>query len=181
MTDTEYAAFVAANWDRYLRLAYLLTGSEHAAEELLQDCLVKLYSRWRRVAATGDPNAYVRRMLANGNVSRWRRSRREHLVDVMPEAAGTAAGAGAGGAAAGRQETWPGEREHAVELRRALMRLPAGQRAVAVLRHFEDLSEKQVAEVLGCSVGTVKSQNAKALAGLRHHLSEYIDEARSLT
>lgn len=163
MTDTEYAAFVAANWDRYLRVAYLLTGTEHAAEELLQDTLVKLYSRWRRVAAVGDPNAYVRRMLANGNVSRWRRSRREHLVDVAPEAGSPATG-----------------RDHAVDLRRALMCLPAGQRVVAVLRHFEDLSEKQVAEVLGCSVGTVKSQNAKALAGLRRHLNEYLDETRSL-
>jgi RNA polymerase sigma-70 factor (sigma-E family) len=177
VTDTDYAAFVEANWDRYLRLAYLLTGSEHAAEELLQDCLVKLYSRWRRVSAIGDPNAYVRRMLANGNVSRWRRSRREHLVDVTPEAESTVSGLGT---AVGRQETWPGEQgEHAVELRRALMRLPVGQRAVAVLRHFEDLSEKQVAEVLGCSVGTVKSQNAKALASLRHHLSGYFDEIRS--
>ncbi|MBR7836275.1 SigE family RNA polymerase sigma factor [Actinospica durhamensis] len=177
MTDTEYAAFVAANWDRYLRVAYLLTGTEHAAEELLQDTLVKLYSRWRRVSAIGDPNAYVRRMLANGNVSRWRRSRREHLVDVAPEAGSAAAGR-AGGGADGRQE--PGGRDHAVDLRRALMRLPAGQRAVAVLRHFEDLSEKQVAEVLGCSVGTVKSQNAKALAGLRQHLDAYFEETRSL-
>lgn len=167
MTDTEYAAFVAANWDRYLRLAYLLTGSEHTAEELVQDCLVKLYGRWRRVSATGDPHAYVRRMLANGNVSRWRRARRERLVDVLPEA--------------GSPETWTAGPEHAVELRHALMRLPAGQRAVAVLRHFEDLSEKQVAQLLGCSVGTVKSQNAKALAALRHHLSTYPDESRSLT
>ena len=182
MTDTEYAAFVEANWDRYLRVAYLLTGSEHAAEELLQDCLVKLYSRWRRVSANGDPNAYVRRMLANGNVSRWRRSRRERPVDMTPAAGNASADLGTFAAAVGPRETWPSEqRDHAVELRRALMRLPPGQRAVAVLRHFEDLSEKQVADVLGCSVGTVKSQNAKALAGLRQHLSEYLDENRSLT
>ena len=179
MTDTEYAAFVAANWDRYLRLAYLLTGSEHAAEELVQDTLVKLYARWRRLSVIGDPNAYVRRMLANGNVSRWRRSRREQLVDAPPETGTAAAGRGL----TATPELWPGEREGAEGLRRALMCLPAGQRAVAVLRHFEDLSEKQVAAVLGCSVGTVKSQNAKALAALRRHLSpslEQDDRMRSL-
>jgi len=170
MTDTEYAAFVAANWDRYLRLAFLLTGSEHAAEELVQDTLVRLYARWRRVSKIDDPNAYVRRMLANGNVSRWRRTRREHLVDAPPEGDGVA-----GGGSGGPHEPWPGERDRAEELRRALMRLPAGQRAVAVLRHFEDLSEKQVAAVLGCSVGTVKSQNSKALAALRQHLTPYLD------
>jgi RNA polymerase sigma-70 factor (sigma-E family) len=178
MTDTEYEAFVSANWDRYLRLAYLLTGSEHAAEELVQDCLVKLYARWRRVSRLGDPNAYVRRMLANGNVSRWRRSRRERLVDALPETGNTAASS-----PYGRQRgTCPDEWDQAVELRKALMRLPVGQRAVAVLRHFEDLSEKQVAEVLGCSVGTVKSQNSKALAALRRYLGTHLDEqTRSLT
>lgn len=180
MTDTEYAAFVAANWDRYLRLAFLLTGSEHAAEELVQDTLVKLYARWRRLSVIGDPNAYVRRMLANGNVSRWRRTRREQLVDAPPETGSAVAGRGLPAAAG----PWPGERDGAEDLRRALMLLPAGQRAVAVLRHFEDLSEKQVAAVLGCSVGTVKSQNAKALAALRKQLSRNLDEdekMRSLT
>ncbi len=172
MTDTEYEAFVSANWDRYLRLAYLLTGSEHVAEELVQDCLVELYARWRRVSRLGDPHAYVRRMLANGNVSRWRRTRRERLVDVLPES-------GAAGGAYGEPQQ---ERDQAAQLRQALLRLPPGQRAVAVLRHFEDLSEKQVAEVLGCSVGTVKSQNAKALAALRRHLGTHLDEqTRSLT
>ncbi|MEV4611835.1 SigE family RNA polymerase sigma factor [Kitasatospora sp. NPDC049258] len=160
--DAAYAAFVEAAWHRHLRTATLLTGDRHRAEELLQDCLVKLYVRWRRMSAD-DPHAYLRRMLVNGNVSWWRRRRRELLTDEVPEAPGPSAGPSA--PSAHRVD----QRE---ELLHALRALPERQRAVVVLRHFEDLSEKDTAAALGCSVGTVKSQNARAMARLRAALRE---------
>ncbi|WP_034593781.1 SigE family RNA polymerase sigma factor [Hamadaea tsunoensis] len=161
--DREYADFVAAVWAPYLRLARLLTGDRHLAEELLQDSLVSLYTHWRRVSATGDPSAYLRRTLVNGNVSGWRRRRRERLVDAVPDyAVPDSAVAGQAG---------PGDSAFPdPELRAALLALPWHQRAVVVLRHCEDLSEKAVADALGCSVGTVKSQHARALARLRQLL-----------
>ena len=150
-TDAAFAAFVERSWDHHLKVARLLTGDPHRAEDLLQDCLVKLYPKWRRVARRGDPQAYLRRMLANGNVSWWRRRRRENLVADSPERADPRA-----------VPTEPYE-----ELRRALLALPRQQRAIVVLRHYADLSEKEVAAALGCTVGTVKSQNHRALAKLR--------------
>ena len=152
--DAQYAAFVEITWDRYLRLCRLLTGDSHRAEDLLQDSLVKLYLRWRKVTARGDPNAYLRRMLVNGNATRWRRERREQPVDVVPEREA-------------RADPLP---EPHAGLRRALMSLPPGQRAVVVLRHYADLTEREVAETLGCSVGTVKSQHARAMYRLRDQL-----------
>ncbi|MEV4560580.1 SigE family RNA polymerase sigma factor [Kitasatospora sp. NPDC049285] len=148
--DDAYAAFVEAAWHRHLRTATLITGDRHRAEELLQDCLVKLYLRWRRVG-TDDPHAYLRRMLVNGNISWWRRRRRELLTADLPD----------GEARSGLPY------DEADELQRALRALPARQRAVVVLRHIEDLSEADTAAVLGCSVGTVKSQNSRAMARLR--------------
>lgn len=150
--DDAYVAFVERAWDHHLRVARLLTGDPHRAEELLQDCLVTLYARWRRMAR--DPDAYLRRMLANGNVSWWRRRRRETLVADSPD----------------RADPHAGPIETYEELGRALLTLPRRQRAVVVLRHYADLSEKQVAATLGCSIGTVKTQNSRALARLRELL-----------
>ncbi|MFD7643074.1 SigE family RNA polymerase sigma factor [Kitasatospora sp. NPDC059795] len=152
--DDAYTAFVAAAWPRHLRTATLIAGDRHRGEELLQDCLVKLYVRWRRVA-TDDPHAYLRRMLVNGHISWWRRRRRETLTADLPETAG-AVGV---------------EYDEMDELRRALRSLAPRQRAVVVLRHLEDLSERDTATVLGCSVGTVKSQHSRAMARLRTTLS----------
>jgi len=157
--DAGYAAFVTAGWDRYLRVARLLTGDPHRAEELLQDSLVKLYLRWRRVSVRGDPHAYLRRTLINGNISWWRRRRREQLVADAPEHADPGAVI-----------------EPPEPLQRALRQLPDRQRAVVVLRHYEDLTEREVAALLRCSVGTVKSHNARALARLRKLLAEPGDD-----
>jgi RNA polymerase sigma-70 factor (sigma-E family) len=137
--------------ERHLRVATLLTGDSHRAEELLQDCLVKLYVRWRRVSVSGDPHAYLRRMLVNGNVSWWRGRRRELLTAEAPDSA----------------DPLSAPREPHEELRRALLALPRRQWAIVVLRHFEDLTEKAVAAALGCTVGTVKSQHFRAMARLR--------------
>lgn len=141
-------------WRRHLRLAVLLTGDRWQAEELLQDSLVKMYERWRKLSKHDDLHAYLRRALANNNTSMWRRRRRENLVADVPDRA-SPAGADSG-----------------VEAKRALMALPPRQRAVVVLRLYEDLSERQVAQVLGCSVGTVKSQYARALDKLRQMVCE---------
>ncbi|MFE1319633.1 SigE family RNA polymerase sigma factor [Kitasatospora phosalacinea] len=148
--DDAYTDFVATAWPRHLRTATLIAGDRHRGEELLQDCLVKLYVRWRRMR-TDDPHAYLRRMLVNNHISWWRRRRRELLIAEPPD--------GPSGGAAGTEDS--------DELYRALRELPPRQRAVVVLRHFEDLTEKDAAAVLGCSVGTVKSQHSRAMARLR--------------
>lgn len=156
-TDVSYAAFVRTTWGQHLRTARLLTGDADQAEELLQDCLVKLYVRWRRVAGHGDPKAYLRRMLVNARVSRWRRTRREQLVWDTPE----------------RADPRAVTREPHDQLRRALLVLPRQQRAVVVLRHYADLTEQEVATTLGCAIGTVKSHHARAVTRLRELLHQH--------
>jgi RNA polymerase sigma-70 factor (sigma-E family) len=145
----------------YLRLARLLTGDRDRGEELLQDSLVRLYVRWRR-AATRDPHAYLRRMLVNGNISWWRLRRREYLSAAPPEQADPDANR-------------PDQDD---ALRAALLALPAGQRAVVLLRYYDDLTEREVARALGCTVGTVKSQNARGLRRLRELLDESHENER---
>jgi RNA polymerase sigma-70 factor (sigma-E family) len=133
-------------------LAYLLTGGDqHAAEDLLQIALTRTADRWSRV---DDPEAYVRRIMYHQQVDWWRlaRRRRETSVATLPEVAGE-------------------DRTRAVDLRlalrQALARLTARQRAVLVLRYFEDLPEAEVAQIMGCSVGTVRSTAHRSLARLR--------------
>lgn len=155
-SDSGFAAFVSTAWRPHLRLARLLTGDPHHGEELLQDSLVRLYQRWRRVAKRGDPHAYLRRCLINGNVSRWRRSRREVLAAEVPE----------------HEDAAAAHREPYDELRAALLALPKQQRAVVVLRHYADLSEGDIAAALGCTVGTVKSHHHRAMRRLRELLPE---------
>ncbi|MFI5956796.1 SigE family RNA polymerase sigma factor [Cryptosporangium sp. NPDC051539] len=155
--DAEYVAFVEANWERYLRLARLLSGDRHRGEELLQDCLVRLYVRWAGAAVKGDPHPYLRRILVNANISWWRGRRREYLVETPPDQT---------------QPETTGD-EYREDLRRALLQLPARQRAVVVLRYYEDLTERETAAAMGCTVGTVKSQNARALRRLRELLDAH--------
>lgn len=152
--DQAYVAFVQAAWERHLRLAILLTGDRLRGEELLQDSLVKMYERWRKLSRHDDLHAYLRRTLVNNHVSIWRRIRREDLVSEIPD----------------RPATPSGRHPEAEVLRRALLRLPRRQRAVVVLRHYEDLSERAVADAMGCSIGTVKTQNARGLQRLREIL-----------
>ena len=139
--------FVAARSRALLRTAYLLTHDHALAEDLLQTALTKAWFAWRRI--DGDPEPYVRRILVNTYASWWRRKwNGEHPTDELPE----------------RARPTPAE---PTDLWQAMERLPRRQRAVVVLRYFEDLTEAQTAELLGCSVGTVKSQCSKALAKLR--------------
>jgi RNA polymerase sigma-70 factor (sigma-E family) len=150
-----FRAFVHSRLGRWSRVAYLLTGDHHAAEDLLQNALVKLAARWDRVSAVGEPDAYLRAVLYHEHVSLWRRSRHrrvERPMESPPERGG------------------PDESEDTIRrlvVQQALVRLPARQRAVIVLRYFEDLSEADTATVLGCSVGAVKSHTHRAMRQLR--------------
>ena len=145
----DFEDFVAARYGALLRTAYLLTGDHHDAEDLLQQSLVKAVGAWGRIQ--GDPEPYVRTILVRQNVSRWRGRRwRELTTDTPPETAATEDGT-----------------EDRIALHRALGSLAPRQRAVIVLRYYEDLTEVQTADALGISVGTVKSQARDALRRLR--------------
>ncbi|NHC15451.1 SigE family RNA polymerase sigma factor [Motilibacter deserti] len=147
-----FEEFVAARGPTLARSAYLLTGDRHLAEDLLQSALARALPRWSRIE---DPEAYLRRVLFTEHVSWWRRRRR--LTEVpLDDHDAPARGDGA-------DEDVP--RRLAVEA--ALRSLTPKQRAVLVLRFYEDLSEAEAATVLGVSVGTVKSQTHVALKRLR--------------
>ncbi|MBM7771116.1 RNA polymerase sigma-70 factor (sigma-E family) [Actinokineospora baliensis] len=151
----EFADFARAAMPGLLRYGHALTGNPHDAADLVQGVLERIGSRWSSVARkAGDPLAYTRRAMANAHVSRWRRTRRENLVADLPES--------------------PTDRvRYAFEdepLWQALRALPPKQRAVVVLRYYEGLSEAEIAQTLGVSAGTVKSQASKAMAALRTRL-----------
>src|SRR5215471_5290830 len=151
-----FEEFVQARSGSLMRTALLLTGQNRAeAEDLLQLALERAYRHWPRVMESGEPERYIRKIIANASTDRWRRLARR------PEEALLADGAG------------PGVPDHTAEvvdrdyLLRALAGLPPRQRAVLVLRYFDDLPEAEIAEMLGCSLGTVKSHAARALSRLR--------------
>lgn len=151
-----FASFVGARGQALQRTAYLLTGDWALAEDLLQTALARSYPRWDRIVRD-DPEAYVRRVIVNTWSSWWRRKWRGETPSAqLPDRAGTDVFDDA-------------DRRDA--LRTALTRLPTRQRAVVVLRFHEDMSEAQVASILGVSVGTVKSQASKALAKLREDVA----------
>jgi RNA polymerase sigma-70 factor (sigma-E family) len=153
----DFEAFAAARYGALLRTAYLLTGHEQDAEDLLQQSLVKAVAAWKRI--DGDPEPYVRTLLVRQTVSRCRSRRwREISRATLPERATTDPGA-----------------DDRVALHRALGVLAPRQRAVIVLRYYEDLTEAQTAEALGIAVGTVKSQARDALRRLREEFPELAD------
>jgi RNA polymerase sigma-70 factor (sigma-E family) len=157
--DGGFAAFVRRRGPHHLRTAVLLTGDWHAAEDLVQTCLAELYRVWHRLDTGVDPDAYLRRMLVNTQRSWWRaRWRQEAPVEVVPDRA-------IGG---------DGQERHALAdtVRRALAALPARQRAALVLRYFEDLPEADVADLLGCSVGSVKTHTSRGIRRLRELLGD---------
>lgn len=158
----DYLAFVRARRDALEGAAFLICGDHHLAQDLVQEALVKLGSRWERVSQ-GSPDAYVRRILYRDMVSRWRRLRRENLVDIA-DPAGPLASLSIPSAT----EAWV----DGAQVRQLLQRLPPRQRAVIVLRYFEDLTEKDTAAALGVSVGTVKSHAHAALQTLRSWIPE---------
>jgi RNA polymerase sigma-70 factor (sigma-E family) len=150
-----FEAFVVARGDALHRTAYHLTRDHALAEDLVQTALAKAWPAWRRIE--GEPEPYVRKIMVNTYSSWWqRRWRGEQPTEQLPETSAGTTGR--------RPASDPDERD---ALRRALAALPRRQRAVVVLRFVEDCTERQTADLLGISVGTVKSQAAKALAKLR--------------
>jgi RNA polymerase sigma-70 factor (sigma-E family) len=152
--DAEFSEFMQARWYQLVRLGFGLTGDRQAAEDLAQTAFARAYAAWPRVRMAGDPDAYVRRIVVNANRDRFRKLRvSELLTDSLPELAAPC--------------DPTGQRDDRAVLIDALMRLSYGQRAAVVLRYWLDLTETETAQVLGCSVGNVKSQAARGLAKLR--------------
>lgn len=153
-TDRDFTLFVHNHMSALMRTAFLLTGDGLAAEELVQDTLVRLYPKWHMVQAAEVPLAYVRRTLANGFVNHTRRaSRRETAVDYLPDL--------------------PDEHDYSCryddrdQLWSLLRTLPERQRAALVLRYFHDLPDDEIGTALGCRIGTVRSLISRGLTSLR--------------
>ena len=157
----DFTLWARARQQHLLRVALLVTDDRGRAEDLVQDALTQVAVRWTRLRE-GSPDAYARKVIYHGNISWWRRRRGEVLTaDVVERPA--------------RQEGV----DRRLVVRRALTALTPKQRAVVVLRYFEDLTEHDAAEVLGVSVGTVKSQTHLALRRLREaapELAEFLHE-----
>ncbi len=146
-----FDAFVVARGPALLRTAYLLTGDRQLAEDLVQTSLASTARHWPRVRS-GSPEAYVRQAMVRENVSWWRRRKvAEVVMEQVPE----------------RVADGRGDLDQRLVLDAALRQLTPKQRAVLVLRFYDDLTEQQAAHALGCSVGTVKSQVHRALGRLR--------------
>jgi RNA polymerase sigma-70 factor (sigma-E family) len=152
------AEFVASRAPALMRVAYLLTGDRHAAEDLFQSALARTIPRWRDLRHT-DPEGYLRTVMYREQVSWWRRLRRyrETLLTGGDDRAGPDLFGGT---------------DVRLAMRAALRALPPTQRTVVVLRYYEDLTETQVAAALGCSVGTVRSRTHRAVARLRQLLPD---------
>ena len=158
--DADFSVFVAASSRRLLHTAFLITGDLDSAQDVLQAAFERVYVRWAWISRREIPEAYVRRVIVNAAIDARRAARRMRIVhideaDLPPLIDATLEG---------------------MPIRDALLacvrELPARQRAVLVLRYFDDLTEAETARVLGCSVGTVKSQHARAMARLRQLLPE---------
>jgi RNA polymerase sigma-70 factor (sigma-E family) len=151
-----FADFVAARSGALHRAAYLMVGDAQLAQDLVQEALTKTYVAWPRLRDPGKAEAYTRKAITTTAIGWFRRmSWSERVVDALPEPA-----------QAGRE----GDVEQRAWLWKALQELPVRQRAAIVLRYYEDLTEVQTAEAMGCAVGTVKSQVSAGLKKLRDRL-----------
>lgn len=158
-TSLDFAEFYATTWALVLRTTYVVAGDRQLAEDALQIAYAKALSSWGRVSRADEPVAYVRKMAVNAALAQHRKAftRREAPVDAVPDRADNLVE----DALLERDEMWTAVRE-----------LPPRQRAVIVLRYYEGLSEREIAEVLGCRPGTVKSQASAALTTLRARLGD---------
>lgn len=158
--DDELERFVRGRAGALLRYGYVLTGNPHDAADLTQEALARLGMAWPRVRHRADPEAYVRTTMARLHISRWRRLRREVLVGEPPERAHDDAGL-----------------DRAIDdgMWQALAGLPTKQRAVLVLRYYEQLSDDEIAVMLGTSRVTVRTQAHRALAKLREIVTTSFD------
>jgi RNA polymerase sigma-70 factor (sigma-E family) len=154
-TDEDFRGFFAQHYERLCRLGFLLTGDPAQAEDLAQDALVRTWRRWRLVRRPDNPEAYARKVLVNRHRSLLRRALVEARYRYRDRP---------------NQDSSDEHREDAIVLWAATRRLPLRQRAVLVLRYYEDLSEAEIARVLGIPVGTVKTSAHRGLARLRRSL-----------
>lgn len=161
--EEAYVALISARWAALHRTAFLLTGGQPDADELLQDTLTKAYAAWTKVSRADDAAAYLHRMLVNEFLSHRRRASwgRERLGLPTRDPA---------------QDSHEPTTIDRIELGAALRQLPPRQRAVIVLRYYQDWTEAQTAAALGCAVGTVKSQAAAALKTLRARMTAAADD-----
>jgi RNA polymerase sigma-70 factor (sigma-E family) len=157
--EADFTAYVRARQASFARFAYLLTGDPHSAQDLVQSALAKVYGKWDHISAVESPDAYVRKVMVNEHTTWWRRQWRHRertdseLIRVMEPPAAA-------------QPT------HDSDLWSHVRNLAPQQRAAVVLRYYEDLSEAQTAEILGCTVGTVKSHTSRAIRSLRATMKE---------
>jgi len=156
--EARFCEYVAARQHALVRTAYLLTSDLHSAEDLVQIALAKAYLSWGKLRDPRAVDAYVRRIMINEHTSWWRRAwrHRERSTDVLPEKPGN--------------ELDPAQFSERDQMWELVQTLPPRQRATVVLRFYEDMSEADIAQVLTCSIGTVKSQTSRALTTLRGRL-----------
>jgi RNA polymerase sigma-70 factor (sigma-E family) len=162
-TDEAYLAYVNGRIPALRRMAFLLSGDEHQADDLVQETITKLYARWPRISAVENVDAYVHTMMVRNFLDEKRRGWWRVLLGSPPDRAAPVAGAA----------------EDRAVLRAALAKVPPRQQAVLVLRFLCDLAVSEVAEILGCSEGTVKSQTSHGLNALRKILGEPVPSPRN--
>ncbi|MEU4238153.1 SigE family RNA polymerase sigma factor [Actinoplanes sp. NPDC026619] len=162
-SDAAYLAYVHGRIPALRRVAYLLSGNEHQADDLVQETITKLYARWPRISAVENVDAYVHTMMVRAFLDEKRRGWwRVRLWGAAPDRAASA----------------PAAAEDRTVLRAALAKVPPRQQAVLVLRFLCDQPVSEVAEILGCSEGTVKSQTSHGLNALRKILGEPVSARR---
>jgi RNA polymerase sigma-70 factor (sigma-E family) len=154
----DYESFVRAHLPRLLRYATMLTGEREQAADLVQDVLVKAYRRWSQISDTDHPDRYVWRMVTNSYLS-WRHSKAARLVAAgeVPDE--------------GRPDDFTSDHALREDMWQRLARLPRRQRAVVVLRYYEQLADSEIADLLGCAQSTVRAHAHKALTTLRNGLA----------
>jgi RNA polymerase sigma-70 factor (sigma-E family) len=154
----DYENFVRAQLPRLLRYATMLTGEREQAADLVQDVLVKVYRSWSRISDADHPDRYVVRMVTNGYLS-WRHSRAARLIAAgdLPDEV--------------RADDFTSDHALREDMWQRLARLPRRQRAVVVLRYYEQLADPEIADLLGCAQSTVRAHAYKALTALRNGLT----------
>jgi RNA polymerase sigma-70 factor (sigma-E family) len=153
-----FEEYIAARGPALVRFARVLTGDHHRAEDLVQEALAKAYPRWSRILRNDQPDVYVRRVIANAANSWWRR--RSNREPAVGEPVDRPSHGDLGADAVERDAMW-----------RQIRRLPDRQRAVLVLRYYEDLDDATIANILRCSPATVRTHAARALLTLRQRLA----------
>jgi RNA polymerase sigma-70 factor (sigma-E family) len=165
--DAEFTDFVAEHGGHLLRTACLVTGDAHLGEDLLQTALAKAYGAWAKVRSADHPAAYVRRLMINAHLSWVRRlTNTERVLETFPDTA------------SGDLQSAHAESD---EMRRALLRLTPRVRTAVVLRYFDDLSEVETAQLMGCSRSTVNNHVSRGLAALRHLLTPDVEPTSGRT